>query len=89
MQTDVVPATGKSKRAKNATKPKAPRAPRKEKGAREPGSRGISAAESARSEVPAAVEALKMLAAAKSFDASKVRADQVARSGGPPPSAEG
>ena len=30
----------------------------------------------------------KMLAAAKAFDASKVRADQVARSGGPPPGTE-
>jgi ParB family chromosome partitioning protein len=30
----------------------------------------------------------KMLAAAKAFDASKIRADQVARSGGPPPGTE-
>ena len=31
----------------------------------------------------------RMLAAARAFDAAKVKADQVARSGGPPPGAEG
>ena len=53
-----MPATGKSKRAKDPTKAAKPRTPRKKKGAREPGSRGISAADAARSEVPAAVQAL-------------------------------
>ena len=49
---------------------------------------GVSAAMRSKSAAEFEPTLEKMLAAAKSFDASKIRADQVARSGGPPPGTE-